>query len=250
MLTLIPPDYRTLGPLRPDTTSPPFFLVWLKVSVNSVPSRRSCTRLSSWPAYCNIVWLLLMSLLFRSSQGCPSTIWLVTWTANCHLTGCAEVVGLQTQIFPGSCFSFFRTGCIQTFLVQIHSYVLILPRVLQQLTMGWIPGFNLPTPFHGDHTSFHAYYWEGSGVKCWGENICFALLQKNLVSNHYKAFPGVRPLAGYSFICFFLAASLCLIGSYGISPAGTILSGSFLRSSLPNMSMSGLSFVAGWGVAR
>ena len=107
---------------------------------------------------------------------------------------------------------------------------------------GWIPGFNLPTPFHGDHTSFHAYYWEGSGVKCWGENFCFALLQKNLVSNHYKAF---RLLSAYSFICFFLAASLCLIGSYGISPTATILSGSFLRSSLPNMSMSGLSFVAG-----
>ena len=102
MLTLIPPDYRTLGPLRPDTTSPPFFLVWLKVSVNSVPSRRSCTRLSSWPAYCNIVWLLLMSLLFRRSQGCPSTIWLVTWTANCHLTGCAEVVGLKSSLAPVS----------------------------------------------------------------------------------------------------------------------------------------------------
>ena len=99
--------------------------------------------------------------------------------------------GCRVEIFPGSCFSFFRTGCIQTFLVQIHSYVLILPRVLQQLTMGWIPGFNLPTPFHSDHTTFHACYWEGSGVKCRGENICFAVLQKNSVSNHYKALPGV-----------------------------------------------------------
>ena len=53
--------------------------------------------------------------------------------------------------------------------------------------------------FHGDHTAFHAYYWEGSGVKCWGKNICFALLQKNLVSNHYKDFPGVPPLVRLLF---------------------------------------------------
>ena len=131
---------------------------------------------------------------FPSLLRMSGTIRLVTWTANCHFTGYAEVVGLQTQIFPG--FSFFRAGCIQT-LVQIHSDVLILPRVLQQLTMGWIPRFNLPTPFHGDHTSFHAYYWEGSGVKCWGQNIRFS-----------RAF---RLLSGYSFICFFLATSL--IGS-------------------------------------
>ena len=102
--------------------------------------------------------------------------------------------GCKRKSFPG--FSFFRAGCIQT-LVQIHSDVLILPRVLQQLTMGWIPRFNLRTPFHGDHTSFHAYYWEGSGVKCWGQNIRFS-----------RAF---RLLSGYSFICFFLATSL--IGS-------------------------------------
>ena len=172
---------------------PPFFLVWLKVPVNSVPSRRSCTRWSFWPAYCSLAAvdvppfpsLLGMSVdhLARYVDRQLSSHWMRR--------------GCRVEIFPGSCFSFFRTGCIQTFLVQIHSYVLILPRVLQQLTMGWIPGFNLPTPFHGDHTSFHAYYWEGSGVKCWGQNIRFS-----------RAF---RLLSGYSFICFFLATSL--IGS-------------------------------------
>ena len=71
---------------------------------------------------------------FPSLLRMSGTIRLVTWTANCHFTGYAEVVRLQTQIFPG--FSFFRAGSIQTFLVQIHRDVLILPRVLQQLTMG------------------------------------------------------------------------------------------------------------------
>ena len=47
-------NYRTLSPLRPDTTSPPFFLVWLKVPVNSVPGRCSCTCWSSWPSYCSM----------------------------------------------------------------------------------------------------------------------------------------------------------------------------------------------------
>ena len=47
-------SYRTLSPLRPDTTSPPFFLVWFKVPVNSVPGRCSCTCWSSWPSYCSM----------------------------------------------------------------------------------------------------------------------------------------------------------------------------------------------------
>ena len=193
-----------------------------------------------------------MSLRFRRSKGCRWTIWLVTWTANCHLTGCAEVVGLQTQIFPGSCFSFFRTGCIQTFLVQIHSYVLILPRVLQQLTMDEfrdlisLPLFTviiLPfTPITEKGRGSNAGV-RTSALLCFKRTWSPTTIRLALS----RAF---RLLSAYSFICFFLAASLCLIGSYGISPAGTILSGSFLRSSLPNMSMSGLSFVAGWGVAR
>ena len=47
-------NYRTLSPLRPDTTSPPFFLVWFKVPVNSVPGRCSCMCWSSWPSYCSM----------------------------------------------------------------------------------------------------------------------------------------------------------------------------------------------------
>ena len=131
-------------------------------------------------------WCLAVSVPSGFLRGPPIVISLDTP----RLSGC------KRKSFPG--FSFFRAGCIQT-LVQIHSDVLILPRVLQQLTMGWIPRFNLRTPFHGDHTSFHAYYWEGSGVKCWGQNICFALLQKNLVSNHYKVFPGVPSLVRVLF---------------------------------------------------
>ena len=37
------------------------------------------------------------------------------------------------------------------------------------------------------------------GVKCWGQNIWLALIQKNLVSNHNKAFPGVPPLVRVLF---------------------------------------------------
>ena len=74
-----------------------------------------------------------------------------------------------------------------------------------------------------------------AGVKCWGENVCFALLQKNLVSNHYKAFPGVSPLVRVLFnLLLFSHISLSDLIVWNFS-WGTIPSSSFLRSSLKQL---------------
>ena len=118
-----------------------------------------------------------LSLPFRRSLGCRWTISLIMWSVNCHLIGCPTLSGCKhkSSLAP-ACFSFFCTGCIQTFLVHIHS----LPRMLQQLTMGWTPGFNLPTPFHCDHTSFHTYYWEGSGGQMLGSEHLLCSASKEL----------------------------------------------------------------------
>ena len=135
-------NYPTLSPLWPGTTSPPFFLVWLKVPVivfqiDILARTDLLGPLTAILSGC--YWCPSVSITPRDVGG-PSGSLRGLWIV---ISLCAEVVRLQTQIFPGSCFSFFRTECIRTFLVQIHSYIL-LPRILQQLTMGWIQGFKLP----------------------------------------------------------------------------------------------------------
>ena len=80
-------NYRTLSPLRPDTKSPPFFLVWLKVPVNSVPGRCSCTCWSSWPSYCSMSQTIYYVIHVTGH--------VVNFKIICDVTGSHHVRGLN-----------------------------------------------------------------------------------------------------------------------------------------------------------
>ena len=129
-------NYPTLSPLRPNTTSPPFF---------SSVAHRPCKQCSKY------TFLFALIFLARIMQYCLAAVDVAPFPSLLRMSVDHQARYVDRQLS----FHWIRRGCrvanknLPWFqllprgmhpdlleLVQIHSGVLILLRVLQQLTMG------------------------------------------------------------------------------------------------------------------